>query len=132
MAKFNMREAERRLFEAPGIAELLHDMERASRERIARLAEADPAKHKKARVFPRGVPASYRYFLAGKDGKGREVRFCYSVHRNVAGYFLGWREVVGKTQTKRDGWLANRTKRRLIERGRARSQAFKAKRSTPT
>lgn len=86
----------------------LNDQEEAA-------AKADPVKHKLSKLFENN---SYRYYGA-KDGRGREVRFCYSCHRNVAGYFLAWREVVNKDGSgKRDGWIANRRKQTLIERQR--------------
>jgi hypothetical protein len=77
-------------------------------------AKADPVRHKLSKLFDN---SNYRYYRS-KDGRGREVRFCYSCHRNVAGYFLAWREVIGKKEAKRDGWIANRRKQTLIDRQR--------------
>ncbi len=72
-------------------------------------------------------PLSYRYVPAGTDGLGRKVWFCWSCHRNVAGYFLGWREVIGKKGTKRDQWLARKAKRRAQEMANRRAASFQAK-----
>jgi hypothetical protein len=96
--------------------EFWRDMERSSMEREEAAAKADPVKHKLTKVF--SGPMNYRYYRT-KDGRGREVRFCYSTVRNVAGYFLAWREVLNKDGTgKRGGWIANRRKQTLIDRQR--------------
>ena len=97
------------------LAEMFADFEQSQNAVEAKLAKADPVTHKLSKVFDN---ASYRYFSGGKDGRRREVRFCYSCHRNVAGYFLAWREVIGKKEAKRDGWIANRRKQTLIDRQR--------------
>lgn len=115
---------ERRLLSNPVIAELLHDFTISNREREASAAKADPAKHKLTRVTN---DTSYRYWGAGQDGMGREVRFCWTTHRNVAGYFLGWREVVGKKATKRDKWIARKSRAAATELSRRRQNAFIAK-----
>lgn len=61
-------------------------------------------------------PLRYRFYRGGKDGRGRQVRFCYATVRNVAGYYLGWREVIGKTGGHRDQWTASKVRRRMAER----------------
>jgi len=87
--------------------------------KVAEAAKADPSGHKLTRVFEAGM--NYRYISAEKDGRGRAVRYCWSSHRNVAGYFLGWREVVGKKQTKRDMWSARRVRRKVADLARTRA-----------
>jgi hypothetical protein len=93
-------------------------------------AKADPVRYKKSRVYPAGVSTNYHWIPAGRDGKGREVFFCWSVHRNVAGYFLGWRQVYYRDRdktVKRDRWLSSR-KRRVVEAAaRRRAEAFQQK-----
>ena len=67
------------------------------------------------------VSRGRRYWRAGRDGLGREVRFCWSSHRNVAGYFLTWREVIGKSGFKRSQFSAHRSRkacRAMAERRR--------------
>ena|SRR5213076_3158926 len=104
-------------------------MERATLKRESEEAKANPQAHKLTRVFEQRT--SYRYWRAGKDGRGREVRFCWSSHRNVAGYFLGWREVWSKKQRegKRDQYLARKVRKRVEEVAKRRADAFKAKHS---
>jgi hypothetical protein len=97
------------------LAEMFADFDQSQNTIEAKRAKADPVKHKLSKVFDN---ASYRYFSGEKDGRGRDLRFCYSCHRNVAGYFLAWREVIGKKEAKRDGWIANRRKQTLIDRQR--------------
>lgn len=86
-----------------------------------RAAEKDPLAHKHSKVFK---DSSYRYFQ-NTNGRGSRVLFCYSVHRNVAGFFLGWREIHTRKKVKRDMWISRRVKKRCIEIARRRSEAFK-------
>lgn len=95
---------------------------------LSRIA-ADPQKHKLTTLMPSGSRLSYRYYPAGKDGKGRTVRFCWSTERNAAGFYLGWREVISKSgKGKRDMWAARRIKRRLAELAQRRAAAFRDRR----
>ena len=104
---------ETRLLRMPDIQELLRSFEQMNRERESAAAKRDPFKNKTTRVFDAGVSAAYRYWPAGKNGKGQKVMFCWSTHRNAAGFYLGWREVYMKNGTvKRDRWLARRIKNR--------------------
>ena len=118
--------------ESPARRDLLIGFEQLNRESEARAAKADPAKHKLTRVFDAGVSTSYRYWDAGIDGRGRAVIFCWACHRNAAGYFLGWREVSSKQQTKRDMWVARKTKAACQEVARRRQNAWieRAERAT--
>lgn len=125
MSKFE--QAIRKRLEAdPAIRQLLGDLEQSRLEMAADRAKRDPKSNKLTTVFPPGSPLRWRYYSAGRDGRGRSVRFCYSTARNVAGYFLGWREVAGKESGKRDRWTASKTRRIVTERARARAAAFKA------
>lgn len=108
--------------ECPDLQRMWNDINRDSMKHHAARAKADPAAHKLSRVFEEGL--AYRYWPAGLDGRGRKVRFCWSSHRNVAGYFLAWREVVGKAETKRDQWSARKLKRAAEELARRRQNAF--------
>ncbi len=104
------------LMQDPTFRDLLHSFDQMNMEREQKAAKADPIKHKLSRVFDQGVSAAYRYYGGKKNGKGQRVLFCYSVHRNTAGFFLGWREVYMKNGTvKRDRWVSRRVKARCIE-----------------
>ncbi len=108
------------------------DILRRSRETEVALIEADPNKYKLTRIMgPKG--SSYRYFDAGRDGRGWQVRFCYSCWRNAAGYFLSWREIIppkgskAKFGGKRDKFAARKVRKRARTLAERRCEAFKAK-----
>ena len=100
----------------PEFRELLRSFEKMNNDREMAATKADPLKNKKSRLFFPGVSAAYRWYGGKKNGKGQRVMFCYSVHRNIAGFFLGWRETWMKNgNVKRDQWLSRRIKSRCIE-----------------
>lgn len=107
--------------EEPAIRDLLLSFTQANRESVERAAKADPHKHRLTRVMENN---DYRYWRAGTDGRGREVRFCWSTHRNVAGYFLSWREVIGKNGGKRDQWSARKARSACKELAAQRQNAW--------
>jgi hypothetical protein len=100
----------------PILMELWQEVVQSGNRLEARQAKADPLAHKSTRVFDPGVSPSYRYYGGKRNGKGQRVLFCYSVHRNAAGFFLGWRETYRKNgQVVRDRWVSRRVKARCIE-----------------
>jgi hypothetical protein len=107
--------------ESPMLRELMLDYTRTLREHEEAKAKANPAKHKLSRIFEN---SRYRYWDAGKNKRNQQILFCYSSHRNVAGYFLGWREVIGKTQTKRDQWTARKSRTAVKDIARNRYNKF--------
>lgn len=113
-----------RLARDPAIAGLFASFTKMNRDAEAARAQADPKAHKLTRVMTAGASTGYRYFRAGRDGRGREVRFCRASHRNAAGYFLTWREVVSKAQTKRDQFAARKTRAAAEEVARRRQNAW--------
>lgn len=88
------------------------DIQRSSNEAEKRRAEADPVKHKLSRVIEGGT--GYSYYDAGKNGRGSRVRYCYATNRNVAGYFLLWRETLMAKKVTRDLWDATTSKKAAI------------------
>lgn len=110
---------------------LWQEIEQQNLERETRAAAADPLAHKLSRVMAGPHGLSYRYVPAGRDGRGRQVSFCWSVHRNVAGFYLGWREVVSRKQTRRDQWLARRIRRRVMAIAERRAAAFRRRHAPP-
>lgn len=86
------------------------DIAEAERARLA--VQWNPSSHRKSLVFDvrQQDRITYRRTLWGEDGKGRRVFFCWSCHRNLAGHFLTWREVVGKARLKRDRFDSCRKK----------------------
>ena len=86
--------------------DVLADMERDRLETLKRRALADPAANANAKVFD----GPMRWCFYGQRGVG--TRFCYSTMRNVAGYYLTWREdetADGKIQ--RDRFSGHKLKR---------------------
>lgn len=105
------------------LAPLFEEIEQANNLHAKREAEKDPLAHKLSRVMKN---TAYRYYDGGRNGQGSRVWFCWSTHRNVAGFFLGWREVHFKSgKTKRDKWLSRRSRKRCKEIAHRRSEAFK-------
>ena len=102
---------------------ILEESYRMLTESRAAEAKADPKRHKLTTLFE--GPANYAYWPAGRDARGAKVRFCWSKHRNVAGYFLGWREVESKQSLKRFDFFARRAKwrARALQLERARRYA---------
>jgi hypothetical protein len=79
-------------------------------------AQADPKRYRLSTVFDNDT--GYRYY----SGKGRsQVRYCYSTKKNVAGYFLIWREVETKQHVKRDQWDSTKTKKDAMSECRRRA-----------
>ena len=108
------------------MGEMWADIQQSGHKREEARAQAEPKAHKLSRILHN---LNYRYLRAGKDGRGREVRFCWSTHRNVAGYFLGWREVVGKQGGRRDRWTARRVRDRVKGIAEDRANAFRDRKS---
>ena len=114
------------LMQDPTFRELIQSFERMNNDREAAAAKADPLAHKLTRVFEPGVSTNYRYWGPVKNGKGQRVRFCWSSHRNAAGFFLGWRETWMKNGTvKRDQWASRRVKARVADLARSRYERAK-------
>lgn len=109
------------------LAPMFAELEQASNKRLAEAAKADPLQHKMTRVFDPGVNTNFRYYGPVKNGKGQKVMFCYSIHRNAAGFFLGWRETHMKNgAVKRDHWVSRRIKARCIEIARDQHERTRA------
>lgn len=90
------------------LAKVWRDLRQTSMKREAEEAKANPAKFRNSRTM--NGHTGYIYFTAGRDGRKRTIRFCYSVKRNVAGYFLVWRQVETKRTIKRDMFDSCQTK----------------------
>lgn len=95
---------------------MMRDMRRTDLIRDEAAALADPIKYKTIRTFRN--PMNYCYYET-KNGRGSKVRGCYSVHTNVAGYFLIWREIETKRTVKRDRYDATKFKSCAISAAKA-------------
>jgi hypothetical protein len=96
------------------LSKLWSDIQAEQNSYEAERAKENPVKYKKTRVFPANARMSYRFYRE-KNGRGQEVRYCWSTERNAAGYFLCWREVRGKQAGKRDMWRASK-QRQVMKR----------------
>ena len=88
--------------------DLLEEWRQAEYER----AKAAPLVNKLTRVMEEGKGTNYRYW-GGEiiNRKGQRVRYCWSVYRNAAGFYLGWRETWRKNGTViRDRFVARRVR----------------------
>lgn len=106
-------------------AEIWGSMQREGMERKERAAKADPKAHKLTTIFKN---SNYRYVYGGYNGKNQLVLYCWSSHRNVAGYFLGWRETQRRNKTgKRDQWAARKSRKTVMELAQRRAKRFQGK-----
>lgn len=100
-------------------------VERMERDKAAILA--DPIKHKLTLRFPEGSRLNWRYWEVRKTS-GPRVRYCFSIERNLAGYFLGWRETLKRDGSgKRDQWIASKRRATVRERSRKRWQSHNSR-----
>lgn len=105
----------------PEIESVMLRMQVDAHERQRAAVLANPARHKLTTHFPEGARMNSRYCRVDKAGFP-VVRYCYSTERNLAGYFLGWRETIKRDGSgKRDQWIAS--KRRVVVREKAISRA---------
>lgn len=111
----------RRLRES-GIAEMLErDIARAERARVLR----DPEGNRTTLHFGDNA-TTVRHFWAGETADGDRVWYGYSCWKNLAGYYLSFREIDyskprGELAGKRDTWQAH--KKRSVARWRAERNA---------
>jgi hypothetical protein len=138
--EIEMDESTRRLNEA--FRDIIGRFEQDNMRNEAEAAKANPQAHKLSRVMAEGR-LNYRYYDGGRDRRGRRVTYCYSTGRNVAGYFLTWRQVETPAKRKatkigdlvstieRDQWSASRSKKTIKGRAEARCKAYRARRRKP-
>lgn len=108
------------------LARMFADHDRAAMKREDEQAQAAPRAHKLTRVFVGRYGLNYSYLTAGVNGKGQSVCFCWSTHRNAAGYFLGWRQTrMVKGTVKRDRWVARKQRKAVARVAERRVAAFR-------
>ncbi len=100
------------------INEIFADILRHEKEATERAAQENPKAYRNCQIMERGKDTSYRYY-AGPKTRSVETRYCYSKHRNVAGYYLSWVERIirkGKLRTmKRTAFTGHASKQEAIE-----------------
>lgn len=104
------------------LADMWRDLRKRENDREAEAAKRDPAKYRLSKVIEGGL--QYKYYEE-RNGNGSRVRFCYSVNRNVAGYFLVWREVLTERKLVRDQWDSCGSKDGAIRTARTMWERYK-------
>ena len=88
------------------------DIERTDRERITKEAEKDPEKYRNTNIIR---DTNFRYYSVPGLPKGKRIGYCYSHHRNVAGFYLSWTEVWKGSNGYRENFKGWESKRDAIE-----------------
>jgi len=87
------------------IADLIDRQDQARwKNEIAELRN-DPRKFARTTIFAEDANQNQRLFDAGTDKAGNEIRFGYTVGRNLAGFFLSFTEIT--TAVADDRWEVN-------------------------
>jgi hypothetical protein len=107
---------------------MMLEMQVEAAERRRKAVLADPVKHKTTLEFPEGARLNWRYWGTIKS-RGKTIRYCYSTERNLAGYFLSWRETVSLKSGvgKRDMFIASKRRLTVRDKAQQRHAAHKAR-----
>lgn len=110
------------------IQRIMLEMQVEQLERTRSAVLADPAKHKLTTHFPDNARMRWIYYEV-KGKRGPRVRYCYSTERNLAGYFLGWRETFDakKGRGKRDMWIASKRRKTVDAKALQRKRSHEAR-----
>lgn len=110
------------------IQRMMLDLQIDQMKRIRARVLADPAGHKLTLEFPENARMRWLYYQV-KGKRGPRVRYCYSTERNLAGYFLGWREVWDERKGlgRRDQLIASKRRKTVADRALARLKAHEAR-----
>lgn len=63
----------------------------------------------------RGKTIQYHYWSVPGLAKGKSIAFCYSKHRNIAGFYLSWTEVWNRREGYRTNFHGWDTKHEAME-----------------
>jgi len=85
---------------------IISSMNQEANKTEAESAKQNPLKHKLSQVVEGKL--RYRYYSAGKDKRGRTIHYCYATVKNVAGYYLVWREVITPIKRNREAVMGDR------------------------
>jgi hypothetical protein len=101
-------------------------------QRSRRAVLADPVKHKATLHWPDNEDPRWLYYEV-KGKRGPVVRYGYTTNRNLAGYFLAFRETfdVKRGTGKRDQFVASKRRKTVADRALARFKAHKARIKVP-
>lgn len=106
------------------IQRMLLEMQLQRLELEAAAVKADPVRHKLTLQFPQGAKLNWLYWQVPKKQLPR-VRYCYSTERNLAGYFLCWRETWNGKVGKRDQFAASKRRATVKAKALQRFQSHK-------
>lgn len=84
-------------------ASLFADFHRQERAIAEREAKEHPERFRNSQLMERGASTAYRYYSVPGQAKGKAIRFCWALHRNLGGQYLSWTEVWAGN----DGYRAN-------------------------
>jgi hypothetical protein len=112
----------------PEIRNMMMEMQIEGIERGRKAVLANPEKHKKTLQFPENARMRWLYY-GSITSRGKRYRYCYSTERNLAGYFLGWREVwsIKSGLGRRDMISASKRRKTVSEQALKRHNAHKAR-----
>lgn len=109
------------------IQRLMLEMQLEANERQRAAVLADPVKHKLTLHFPEDARMNSMFYRV-KKATFPEVRYCYATGRNLAGFFLGWRETINRDGSgKRDQWVARRSRKAVCAIAERRWKAHNAR-----
>ena len=75
------------------LSEVWNNLQAVSNRQLVEEARANPKAHKTCLVMEPGKSTRYFYYEDKKVLKNQIVRWCYSKHRNAAGYYLSFIEI---------------------------------------
>lgn len=93
-----------------------NDVQSGENKRISQAAKASPREYKDSNVMAGSTRYLYYQIAQGK----RTVRFCWSLHKNVAGYYLSFIEIIEGRVGGRAAFIGWKTKKEAIANCRAR------------
>lgn len=110
------------------IQRMMLEMEVAAIERQRAAVIADPVKHRLTLFWPENARLRWLYYQV-KGKRGPQVSYAYSTTRNLAGYFLGWRETWDpkKGEGRRDLWIASKRRKTVADKALARFETHQAR-----
>lgn len=102
------------------MSSMMADIQRLSHENAEREAKTNPEKYRDSTVMERGADTRHRYWDVPDLPKGKSIRFCYTKHRNVAGFYLTWTEIWSGREGYRTNFHGWETKHDAMEYCRGR------------
>lgn len=94
------------------LSDMWRDIQISSQQRAVEQAKANPEKYKLSKLIADNKAATYYYFTVKERNHRRRgaIRWCWSQHPNIGGYFLSWRQVETRRTLKRTQFKAHKHK----------------------